>query len=150
MKEILKGIKRELIQKLSGSYFIEIKPPDTAKITRWAVSELPFIAIAPFNTAREVESTLLIRPDHTVQITVLDHYPYREESIVGDADTKGMLGHVTDIIKILEFSTLGIDGMAKGAIIAPNIIYESLPREPDLFQIATITLSVQGVLEQKS
>jgi hypothetical protein len=150
MDEILKRTKVELTEKLTGRYFIKITPPDVIEEARIHNNELPYIAISPLSTAREVESTLLIRPDHLMQITILDHYPFNEESIVGDNKTKGIIGHVNDIINNLEFSTLGIDGLAKGAIMVTNIQYKSLPREPHTFQIAILTVAVQGKLEKKS
>ena len=52
-------------------------------------------------------------------------------------------------IDVVEFNTL--DGyLVKGAIVITKIAYETLPREPDYFQIAILTAEIEGNLEKKA
>lgn len=151
MKETLKRLKALLMLDLTGSATIEIMPVDLAKAVgiEIPVEKLPFIAVAPKNTDREVETTLQIRPNHEIQITILAVYPNMEEAIIGGGNNKGIVQQVQDVIDVIEFNTL--DGyLVKGAIVITEIAYETLPREPDYFQIAILTAEIEGNLEKKA
>lgn len=149
MKEILKRIKNELIAGLSGTNTIMIMPPDVAELVGVEIQQLPFIAIAPSGTQREAQSTRHILPTHTIQITALDHYPEKEETIIGGSGVKGIIQHCQDIINIIEFNTL--DGyLTKGALTITDITYRALDRERQYFQIAIMTVIAQSPLETKT
>ena len=96
MKETLKRLKALLMLDLTGSATIEIMPVDLAKAVgiEIPVEKLPFIAVAPKNTDREVETTLQIRPNHEIQITILAVYPNMEEAIIGGGNNKGIVQQV--------------------------------------------------------
>lgn len=151
MKETLRRLKALLKLELTGSATIEIMSKDLAKIVgiEVPVEKLPFVALAPDSTSRAVETTLNIRPNHEIQITVLAHFPDREKAIIGGGNNKGIVQHVQDVIDVIEFDTLN-GYLVKGALVVTEIDYETLPRESDFFQIATLTLEVEGNLEKKS
>lgn len=149
MKEILKRIKNKLTANLSGNNTIVIMPPDVAELVGSEIQQLPFIAIAPLGTQREVQSTRHILPTHTIQITVLDHFPEKEETIVGGSGVKGIIQHCQDIIDIIEFNTLD-NYLIKGALSVTDITYRSLDRERQYFQIAIMTVLVHAPLETKT
>jgi len=72
-----------------------------------------------------------------------------EEAIIGGGNNKGIVQQVQDVIDVVEFNTL--DGyLVKGAIVITKIAYETLPREPDYFQIAILTAEIEGNLEKKA
>ena len=146
MITILKEIKNELIKNLSGQYTISITAPDVAENIDIPLDGLPFIAVAPLSTSRAVQSTRHILPTHQIQIKVLDHFPFKEETVVGGTANKGIIGHVNDMVKIVEFNTLS-DYLRKGAMTVESISYGSLAREAELFQIATLTCTVLAPLK---
>ncbi len=125
-----------------------ITPPDVADLVlgRIPSNELPFVAISPFDTTREVATTRQIGGTHTVQIIILDHFPLKEDSVIGGGDNKGIIGHVNDVIKIVDFNTLDTY-LSGGAMLVSNIKYSSLDREPELFQIAKMNVTIIAPLE---